>query len=69
MIRADDNPSVPLCPSCAMPMALVQVDPRVAAFAQLCTFRCFGCGERQAVEQPKSPYLQAADDPRPPPIH
>jgi hypothetical protein len=46
-------------------MALVQIDPRVASFAELRTFRCFACGDVRAIEQGKSPYVQAAVWPRP----
>lgn len=48
-----------------MPMTLVQIDPRVASFAELHTFRCFACGDVRAIEQDKSPYVQAAVWPRP----
>jgi hypothetical protein len=46
-------------------MALVQIDPRVASFAELHTFRCFACGDVRAIEKNKSPYVRAAVWPRP----
>ena len=39
----------------------VQIDPRVASFAELRTFRCFACGDVRAVEQSKTDYVSAAD--------
>lgn len=46
-------------------MTLVQIDRRVASFAELHTFRCFGCGDVRAIEQNKSPHVVAAAWPRP----
>jgi transposase-like protein len=56
--KADDQP-VPLCPICGMAMVLVRVDPRVAAFSELHTYRCFACGDVRAVERQKTGYLPA----------
>lgn len=39
-------------------MALVQIDPRIASFEELHTFRCFGCGDVRAVEQSTNPFRQ-----------
>jgi len=44
-------------------MTLVQIDPRVASFAELHTFLCFDCGDVRAIEQDKSPYAQTAAPP------
>ena len=41
------------CLNCTMPMTLVQIDPRVASFAELHTFRCFACGDVRAVDSEK----------------
>lgn len=46
-------------------MTLVQIDPRVASFAELHTYRCFACGDVRSIEQNKSPYVQAGVTPRP----
>jgi len=43
-----------------MPMTIVQIDPQVASFSELHTFRCSACGDVRAVEQDKSPHIQAA---------
>jgi hypothetical protein len=40
-------------------MMLVQIDPRVASFAELHTFQCFSCGDVRAIEQNKTPFVQA----------
>ena len=42
-----------------MAMVLVRVDPRVAAFSELHTYRCFACGDVRAVERQKTDYLPA----------
>ena len=39
-----------------MAMVLVRVDPRVAAFTELRTYRCFACGDVRAIEQQKTEY-------------
>jgi len=41
-------------------MALVRIDPKVLSFAELHTFRCFGCGDVRAVEQKKRQQGPAA---------
>lgn len=41
-----------------MAMVLVRIDPRVAAFTELHTFRCFACGDVRAIEQQKTDYVQ-----------
>jgi hypothetical protein len=65
MTKMDDDRAAPSCPNCLMPMTLVQVDPRVASFAELHTFCCFGCGDVRAIEQEKSSSVRAAVWPRP----
>jgi hypothetical protein len=57
--KADDQP-VPLCPLCGMAMVLVRVDPRVAAFSELLTYRCFACGDVRAIERQMTDYASAA---------
>jgi len=42
-------------------MVLVRIDPRVAAFTELLTYRCFACGDVRAIEQQRG-------DRRPSPI-
>jgi len=44
-----------------MAMVLVRVDPRVASFSELRTYRCFACGDVRAVEQSKTDYVSPAD--------
>jgi uncharacterized Zn finger protein len=61
MGRKLDDHSAPICPICGMAMVLVRVDPRVASFSELCTYRCFACGDVRAVEQSKTDYVSAAD--------
>jgi len=55
--NSDDDPAPP-CPICGMAMVLVRIDPRVAAFTELHTFRCFACGDVRAIEQQKTDYVQ-----------
>jgi transposase-like protein len=55
-----DDEAAPLCPLCGMAMVLVRVDPRVAAFSELHTYRCFSCGDVRAVELQKTDYAPAA---------
>jgi transposase-like protein len=57
--KADDQPA-PLCPICSMAMVLVRVDPRVASFSELLTYRCFACGDVRAVERQMTDYAPAA---------
>ncbi len=45
-----DDEAAPLCPLCGMAMVLVRIDPRVAAFSELHTYRCFSCGGVRADE-------------------
>jgi uncharacterized Zn finger protein len=58
--KLDDRPA-PICPICGMAMVLVRVDPRVASFSELRTYRCFACGDVRAVEQSKTDYVSAVD--------
>lgn len=60
MGRKVDDHSAPICPICGMAMVLVRVDPRVASFSELRTYRCFACGDVRAVEQSKGDYVSAA---------
>jgi hypothetical protein len=60
MGRKYDDEAAPLCPICGMAMVLVRVDPRVAAFSELHTYRCFSCGDVRAVERQKTDYAPAA---------
>ena len=48
MIRECAEPN---CPVCGMPMVLVHVDPRVASFSELRTFRCFACDDIRTTAQ------------------
>jgi transposase-like protein len=57
--KLDDRPA-PICPICGTAMVLVRVDPRVASFSELRTYRCFACGDVRAVEQQKTDYVSAA---------
>ncbi len=50
-------------------MTLVLVEPRVASFTELHTFRCFACGDVRAVEQEKAQYIRPAVWPRPRLLH
>jgi hypothetical protein len=52
-----------------MAMTLVLIEPRVASFAELHTFRCFACGDVRAVEQKTTHMVQAAAWPRPGMFH
>ena len=61
MVQKDEGHSVPLCQNCGMAMRLVQIDPRVAAFAELRTFRC----DVRAIEQERTQAVQPAAWPRP----
>jgi uncharacterized Zn finger protein len=58
--KLEDHPAA-ICPICGMAMVLVRVDPRVASFSELRTYRCFACGDVRAVEQSKADYVSAAD--------
>jgi hypothetical protein len=51
MARKDDNHPASPCPICGMVMTLVRIEPRVASFTELHTFRCFACGDVRAIEQ------------------
>src|SRR5450631_1624756 len=42
-----------------MPMTLVQIDPRVASFAELHIFTCFACGDVRAIEREKLPLCSS----------
>jgi hypothetical protein len=64
MARKSDDASVPLCPICGMAMVLVRIDPRVASFSELHTYRCFACGDVRAIEQQNTNYHPAADQRR-----
>jgi len=44
--------SEPTCPICGMSMVLVRIDPRVASFSELRTFRCFACDDVRTMERP-----------------
>ncbi len=50
-------------PNCRIPMTLVQIDPRVASFAELHTFLCFDCGDVRAVERKTYAYKATAASP------
>jgi hypothetical protein len=65
MAQKDEHHSAPSCQICGMQMTLVLVEPRVASFTELHTFRCFACGDVRAIEQEKSHAVQAAAWPRP----
>ncbi len=60
MGRKADDQLVPLCPICGMTTVLVRVDPRVAAFSELHTYRCFACGDVRAIERQMTDYAPAA---------
>jgi uncharacterized Zn finger protein len=64
MAQKDEDHSAASCQICGMQMTLVVVEPRVASFAELHTFRCFACGEVRAIEQEKTHAVQAAAWPR-----
>jgi hypothetical protein len=64
MAQKGEDEAGPLCPICGMAMVLVRVDPRVASFSELHTYRCFACGDVRAIEQQKDDYAAAAR-PRP----
>jgi len=59
MARKSDDDSVPLCPICGMAMVLVRIDPRVASFSELHTYRCFTCGDVRAIEHENTNYHPA----------
>ena len=45
-------------------MTLVLIEPGVASFTELRTFRCFACGDVRAIEQKKTEAVRAAAWPR-----
>ena len=51
MAHAIRNQCEPNCPVCGIPMVLVRVEPRVASFSELRTFRCFACDDGRVAEQ------------------
>jgi predicted RNA-binding Zn-ribbon protein involved in translation (DUF1610 family) len=61
--QSNDN-SAPLCPICGMAMVLVRIDPRVASFSELHTYRCFTCGDVRAIEHENTNYQPSADQRR-----
>jgi transposase-like protein len=46
------NQCEPTCPICATPMVLVRIDPRVASFSEVRTFRCFACDDVRTTDRP-----------------
>lgn len=40
-------------------MVLVRVDPRIAAFSELLTYRCFACGDVRAIERQMTDIVPA----------
>jgi transposase-like protein len=60
MIRSyADSSLAPTCPICGMSMTLVRIDPRVASFTELHTFRCFACDDLPARELEKTQQIRA----------
>jgi hypothetical protein len=54
----------PTCPICGISMTLVRIDPRVASFMELHTFRCFACDDLPATELEKIQQVRAVSWPR-----
>jgi hypothetical protein len=52
MTRMIHDQCEPTCPICSTPMVLVRIDPRVASFSELRTFRCFACDDVRTTERP-----------------
>jgi transposase-like protein len=55
----------PTCPICGISMVLVRIDPRVASFSELRTFRCFACDDLRATEQKTLLFTRVAAIDRP----
>jgi transposase-like protein len=65
MIRQLDHcDAPPTCPFCGTPMTLVRIEPRVASFTELQTFRCFACDDLPAAELEKTRAVRAVVWPR-----
>ena len=64
MVQKDDSHSAPLCQICGKAMMLVQIDPRIASFAELHTFRCFARSDVRATERKNTQVVQPAAWPR-----
>jgi hypothetical protein len=47
-----------------MPMTLVRIDPRVASFTELHTFRCFACDDLPATALEKAEQVRTVSRPR-----
>ena len=45
-----DDRALASCLVCEMPMTLVRITPKIAAFSEVDTFRCFACGDVQTME-------------------
>jgi hypothetical protein len=45
-----DDRAPACCLVCEMPMTLVRITPKIAAFSEVDTFRCFACGDVQTIE-------------------